>query len=61
MTSWKLPPQPVTDRSKIMELRTWGRGLADDDEGFYKGKTFYLIAEELEKNFVQEKEDDKNV
>ena len=30
-------------------------------EGFYKGKTFYLIAEELEKNFVQEKEDDKNV
>lgn len=29
--------------------------------GFHKGKTYYLIAEELKKNFIQEKEDVKSV
>ena len=29
--------------------------------GFYKGKTYYLIADELEKNFKQETQEDENV
>ena len=30
-------------------------------DGFYKGKTYYLIADELEKNFKQEIEDNDNI
>ena len=30
-------------------------------DGFYKGKTYYLIADELEKNFKQEIEDDDSI
>ena len=30
-------------------------------EGFYKGKTYYLIADELEKNFKQEAKDNDSV
>ncbi|MDB3947921.1 hypothetical protein N9386_01705 [Gammaproteobacteria bacterium] len=30
-------------------------------DGFYKGKTYYLIAEELEKNFKQEIEDNDSI
>ena len=30
-------------------------------DGFHSGKTYYLIAEELEKNFIKEKEDVKPV
>ena len=30
-------------------------------DGFYKGKTYYLIADELEKNFKQEIKDNENV
>ena len=29
--------------------------------GFHKGKTYYLIADELEKNFKQETQEDENV
>ena len=29
--------------------------------GFYKGKTYYLIADELEKNFKQEAKDNDSV
>tara|TARA_B100000287_G_C20608092_1_gene770905 strand:- start:446 stop:871 length:426 start_codon:yes stop_codon:yes gene_type:complete len=29
--------------------------------GFHKGKTYYLIADELEKNFEQETKEDENV
>ena len=29
--------------------------------GFYKGKTYYLIADELEKNFKQEIKEDESV
>ena len=30
-------------------------------DGFYKGKTYYLIADELEKNFKQEIEDNDSI
>ena len=30
-------------------------------EGFYKGKTYYLIADELEKNFKQETKDNDSI
>ena len=30
-------------------------------DGFYKGKTYYLIADELEKNFKQEIKDNDNI
>ena len=30
-------------------------------DGFYKGKTYYLIAEELKKNFKQETKDNESV
>jgi len=30
-------------------------------DGFYKGKTYYLIAEELKKNFKQETKDNENI
>ena len=30
-------------------------------DGFYKGKTYYLIADELEKNFKQEIKDNENI
>jgi hypothetical protein len=30
-------------------------------DGFYKGKTYYLIADELEKNFKQEIKDNDGI
>ena len=30
-------------------------------DGFYKGKTYYLIAEELKKNFKQETKDNESI
>ena len=48
----------------MMNLQLSTQGLMAIHEvkllnGFYKGKTYFLIADELEKNFKQETEEDE--